>query len=143
MWREQQKAYIQGPFWFMYVANLLSQMSTNLHCLICPTWCESSMRTEIKTAKISGQLQPKQQVLLYSTGNYIQLLLLFSHQVVSDSSKPNGLQHTRPPNTQHPIINHSGKEYEKIHMCITETLCCTLEINRTLYINVTSIFKKF
>ena len=53
------------------------------------------------------------KVLLYSTGNYIQLLLLFSHQVVSDSSQPNGRQHTRPSNIQHTIINHSGKEYEK------------------------------
>ena len=40
----------------------------------------------------------KQQVLLYSTGSY----------------------------TQYPVINY-GKEYEKeyIHMCITESFCCT------------------
>ena len=42
------------------------------------------------------------KVLLYSTGNYIQ----------------------------YPVINHNGKEYEKIYMCvymylcITESLCC-------------------
>ena len=50
------------------------------------------------------------KVLLYSTGNYIQ----------------------------YPVINHNGKEYEKeyiyiyIYIYITESLCCTAEINSTL-----------
>ena len=46
------------------------------------------------------------KVLLYSTGNYIQ----------------------------YPVINHNGKDYEKeyIYICITESLCCTAEINTTL-----------
>ena len=54
------------------------------------------------------------KVLLYSTGNYIQYC----------------------------VINHNGKKYEKeyIYMCvyiythtyITESLCCTVEINTTL-----------
>ena len=46
------------------------------------------------------------KVLLYSTGNYIQ----------------------------YPVINHNGKEYEKeyIYTRITESLCCTAEINTTL-----------
>ena len=30
---------------------------------------------------------------------------------------------------QYPMINHSGKEYEK--ECINESLCCTAEINIT------------
>ena len=42
------------------------------------------------------------KVLLYSTGNCIQ----------------------------YPVINHNGKEY--ICVCITESLCCTAEINTTL-----------
>ena len=48
----------------------------------------------------------KQQVLLYSTGNYIQ----------------------------YPVINHNGKEYEKesVYICITESLCYTAVINTTL-----------
>ena len=48
------------------------------------------------------------KVLLYSTGNYIQ----------------------------YPVINHNGKEYKKeyTYMCITESLCCTGEINTTLSI---------
>ena len=52
-------------------------------------------------------------VLLYSTGN----------------------------SAQYSVINHNGKEYEKecIYICITESLCCTLEINTTLYTNHTSI----
>ena len=29
---------------------------------------------------------------------------------------------------QYPVINHNGKEY----ICITESLCCTVEINTTL-----------
>ena len=43
------------------------------------------------------------KVLLYSTRNYIQ----------------------------YPVINHNGKEYilKRIHICITESLCCTAEIN--------------
>ena len=47
------------------------------------------------------------KVLLYSTGNDIQYL----------------------------VINQNGKEYEKEYMCITESLfcfCCTEEINTTL-----------
>ena len=45
------------------------------------------------------------KVLLYSTGNYIQ----------------------------YPVINNNGKEYKKnVYMYITESLCCTAEINTTL-----------
>ena len=44
------------------------------------------------------------KVLLYSTGNYIQYL----------------------------IINHNRKEYEKGYIYITESLCCTPETNTTL-----------
>ena len=46
------------------------------------------------------------KVLLYSTGNYIQ----------------------------YPVINHNGKEYKKknVYICVTESLCCTAEINTTL-----------
>ena len=45
------------------------------------------------------------KVLLYITGNYIQ----------------------------YPMINHNRKEYKKnVHICITESLCCTAEINTTL-----------
>ena len=56
------------------------------------------------------------KVLLYSTGNYIQC----------------------------PVISHSGKEYEKEHayIFITESLCCTAEINTTFYINYISIKKE-
>ena len=51
-----------------------------------------------------GQINNK--VLLYSTGNYIQ----------------------------YPVTNHNGKECEKgcMYVCITESLCCTAEINTTL-----------
>ena len=43
------------------------------------------------------------KILLCTTGNYIQ----------------------------YPVINHDGREYEKecIYICITESLCCTVEIN--------------
>ena len=44
------------------------------------------------------------KVLLYSTGNYIQ----------------------------YPVINRNGEEYENEYICITESLCCTAEINTTL-----------
>ena len=47
------------------------------------------------------------KILLYSTGNY----------------------------TQHSMINHNRKKYEKrmyIYICITESLGCTAEINTTL-----------
>ena len=39
---------------------------------------------------------------------------------------------------QYPLINHNGKEYEKegvyiyTHICITESLYCTAEMNTTL-----------
>ena len=47
------------------------------------------------------------KVLLYSTGNFIQ----------------------------YPLINHNGKEYLKrmyVYTCITDSLYCTAEINKTL-----------
>ena len=31
----------------------------------------------------------------------------------------------------YPVINHNGKEYEKEHTCVTESLCCTSETNTT------------
>ena len=46
----------------------------------------------------------KNKVLLYSTGNY----------------------------TQHPGINNNGKGYKKEYICITESVCCTAEINTAL-----------
>ena len=55
--------------------------------------------------------------LLYSTGNYIQYL------VITYSGK------------------ESGKEYIHIYMYMTESLCCTPETNTTWQINYTSIFK--
>ena len=35
---------------------------------------------------------------------------------------------------QYPMINHNGKEYMKknVYICVTESLCCTEEINTTL-----------
>ena len=57
--------------------------------------------------------------LLYSTGNY----------------------------TPYFVLTYKGKESEYIciythtHICITESLCCTPEINTTLSINFTSINK--
>ena len=33
---------------------------------------------------------------------------------------------------QYPMINHNGKECEKVYTCITESLCCAAEINITL-----------
>ena len=33
---------------------------------------------------------------------------------------------------QQPVISHNGKEYEKEYVCITESLCCTAEINKPL-----------
>ena len=49
--------------------------------------------------------------LLYSTGNYIQYL----------------------------VITYNGKESEKEYIYISESLCCTPETNAILYINYTSI----
>ena len=50
----------------------------------------------------------KSKVLLYSIGNSIQ----------------------------YPVIKHNGKEYEKVYIYVyiyvTESLCCTAEINTTL-----------
>ena len=42
------------------------------------------------------------EALLYSTGNYTQQL----------------------------VITYKGKECEKIYICVTELLCCTLEITQ-------------
>ena len=45
------------------------------------------------------------KVQLYSTGNYIQ----------------------------YPVINYNGKNMKKnVRICLTESLCCTAEINTTL-----------
>ena len=34
--------------------------------------------------------------------------------------------------SQHPVINHSGREYERMCICITASLYCTVEINTAL-----------
>ena len=39
---------------------------------------------------------------------------------------------------QYPVINHNEKEYEK-YIFITESNCCTAEINTTLLTDYTSI----
>ena len=44
------------------------------------------------------------KVILYSTGNYIQ----------------------------YPMINHNEKIFKNVHMCVTESLCCTAEIGTAL-----------
>ena len=51
------------------------------------------------------RMDKQQGPILYSTGNYIQ----------------------------YPMINYNRKEYQKnVYICITESLCCTAEINTTL-----------
>ena len=45
----------------------------------------------------------------------------------------------RSDSIQYPVISHNGKGYEEGYMYITESLCCTAEINTTLQINYTSI----
>ena len=60
--------------------------------------------TGIGRCKVSYIEWINNKFLLYSTGNYIQ----------------------------YPVINHNGKEYEKECIYITESLCCTAEINTTL-----------
>ena len=68
-----------------------------------------SSKIEKQSFNLAPQLQKPpsriNKVLLYSTGNYIQ----------------------------YPVIFQNGKEYEKeyIYICITESLCCTAEIDTT------------
>ena len=74
------------------------------------TWVWASSGRRWRTEK-PGVLQSmgSQRVVMtewlnnkvYSTGNYIQYL----------------------------GISHNGKEYKNVYMCITESLCCTAEIN--------------
>ena len=55
------------------------------------------------------------------------------------------LQYNTGNYLQYPVTNHNGKEYEKeythththTHIYITESPCCTTEINTTLQINYT------
>ena len=45
------------------------------------------------------------------------------------------LLHNTENHIQYLMINHDGKEYQKrlyINICITESRCCTAEINTTL-----------
>jgi len=42
-------------------------------------------------------------------------------------------------NSQYSILNHNGKEHEKMY--ITESLCCTAEINTTLQLYYNKIKK--
>jgi len=43
---------------------------------------------------------------------------------------------------QYLLITYNGEESKKECVCISESLCHTLETNKTLYINHTSIFFK-
>ena len=69
-------------------------------------WGRDGLGVWISRCKLLYIVWINNKVLLYSTGNYIQ----------------------------YPAINHNGKEYEKecIYTCITESLCCTSEINTIL-----------
>ena len=33
---------------------------------------------------------------------------------------------------QYPMINHNEKIFKNVHMCVTESLCCTAEIGTAL-----------
>ena len=63
-------------------------------------------KDKVKTNKnIQNKNLVNNKVLLYNTENYIQ----------------------------YPMINHNGKKYFKnVHIHVTESLCCTAEINTTL-----------
>ena len=45
---------------------------------------------------------------------------------------------------QDPVLNHNGKEEEKVYLCITESLCRAAEIDvvNQLYLNKIIFFKK-
>ena len=58
----------------------------------------------IKRCKLLYIKWKSNKVLLYSTGN----------------------------DTQYLVINHNGKEYKNVNICITESLCCTAVINTKL-----------
>ena len=60
--------------------------------------------TGIKRCKLFYIEWKSNKVLLYSTGN----------------------------DTQYSVINHNGKEYKIVYICITESLCCTAVINTKL-----------
>ena len=53
------------------------------------------------------------------------------------------LLHSIENYTQHTATSHHGKSMKNnvqiLYICITESLCCTAEINTTLYINYTPI----
>ena len=69
-------------------------------------WGRDGMGGWGSRCKLLYMEQISNKVLLYSTENYIQ----------------------------YPMINHNGKEYKKknAYICVTESLCCTAEINTTL-----------
>ena len=58
----------------------------------------------ISRCKLLGREWVNNKVLLYSTGNYIS----------------------------YPVVNQNGKEYEREWIRITESFCCTAEMNTTL-----------
>ena len=68
--------------------------------------------------------------------NFIVALVIKHHNRVRLSKTRNSIPCS--------MINRNGKEYMKkdCYICITESLCCTVIINKTLYINYTSIKKK-
>ena len=62
---------------------------------------------------------------LCSLKKIFQLLLLFTLKKIILYSTENYIQY--------PVINHNGKEYEEECMIrVTESLCCSAEINITL-----------
>ena len=68
--------------------------------------CGGGMEWEfgISRCKLLYTEKINNKVLLYSIGNYIQ----------------------------YPVITHDEKEGIHIYICITESLCCTVEINTAL-----------
>ena len=67
-------------------------------------WKGEDWKFEISRCKLLFLGRINNKVLMCSTGNYIQ----------------------------YPMINHNEKIFKNVHMCVTESLCCTAEIGTAL-----------
>ena len=67
-------------------------------------WKGEDWKFEISRCKLLFLGWINNKVLMCSTGNYIQ----------------------------YPMINHNEKIFKNVHMCVTESLCCTAEIGTAL-----------
>ena len=134
-WSPVQGVFLPTPLLWISSLSLVWAIGSNPKCLRLPAAkrIKSKVQFSIQSAIINSNLHSSSWTSLWTKYNsipphtplpFLPCRSLDFHAVVAPCLRNY---------SQYPVINHHGKEYEKnVYMCITESLCCAVEINTTL-----------